>query len=347
MQNIFYIGGKSGGHIVPLLSLIKNKKKRPNNENEKIIFITTNSKLDHQIINDAKDIKIDLHTAINLDNIPSNKKELFYYFFNLIKAFFKIFILFWKQKPHIIYTTGGYISVISCVIALLFRPKIILYCLDVYPGKAVRLIAKFANEVHIIFEETKQFLEIKKENCFVSKMPIRFTKSDIKDRTTIADILNIDIKKTIIFIIGGSQGSTEITQIFFESILSIINENKSSINNFFCIHQTGNYNLEIVKNWYKQNNINAIVFGYQFNLSDYYNVSDLVITRAGAITLSELAFFKKKTLIIPLKNFANDHQTINAISFSRNYKFMNYVINQKIYKKIVVKFIKSHKKSNK
>jgi UDP-N-acetylglucosamine--N-acetylmuramyl-(pentapeptide) pyrophosphoryl-undecaprenol N-acetylglucosamine transferase len=339
MQKIFYIGGRSGGHITPLLSLIKNRK---NNAEEESIIITTNSTLDYQIINDASYIKPDSHVTINLENIPKKINEFFPYFINLIKSFIKIFTLFYKKKPDIIYTTGGYISVIGCIIAIFFRTKIILYCLDVIPGKASRLISKFANEVHLIFEETPKYLKIKKEKYFFTKMPIRFTENDIKDNKEIKNKLNINTECLIIFIIGGSQGSIEINKIFFHSITEILNNKNISIEKLFCIHQTGVSNLNEVTAWYKNNKINSIVFGYNFNLSDYYNASDIVITRAGAITLSELAFFKKKTLIIPLKGIANDHQTKNALQFIRDCPLMEAIINNENIKEKTIEFIKKN-----
>ena len=95
--------------------------------------------------------------------------------------------------------------------------------------------------------------------------------------------------------------------------------NKSLKASLLCIHQVGLKEISQVEEWYKNNNIQAHVFGYLSTLQLYYSAADYVISRAGAGALAELAFFKKKTIIVPLRNIAEDHQVANAKAYDQMY----------------------------
>lgn len=82
---------------------------------------------------------------------------------------------------------------------------------------------------------------------------------------------------------------------------------------------------------YKKNNIDAFVFDYSDNLLDFYNASDLIISRAGAGTLSEIHFFNKQALIIPLQGVAFDHQVKNARCYEDKNTLIKTVLTQKFF----------------
>ena len=327
----YYIGisGKSGGHILPLINILKNKKEK-NNYN---ILITTNTDLDKKIVNHfliQKDLN--LNYFINLDNIPNNFINFLFYIPNFIVYIFKILYILIKYNIKDIYTTGGYISVPVCIFCKILRIPIHLYLLDTIPGNAANFIYHFSDFNYF-------FSNFSKEDS--NKFPLQFNKNDIKDNLFAKKQFNIDLNKKVLFIVGGSQGATEINNIITSSVSQL---NKNITKNLFIIHQTGKIDCEKIKKFYNQIEIDSIVFDYSFNCIDYYCAADFVISRAGASSLYEIIYLNKNALIIPLKNSANSHQEKNSIIASKNNAFIDIIINKNELETIekTIKFIEKN-----
>lgn len=307
------ISGKSGGHILPLINILKNNKK----ENIYSILITTNTNLDKKIVNNyliKKDI--DINYFINLNNVPNNLIQLLFYIPKFLIYIFKILYIFTKYNIKNIYTTGGYISIPTCILCKILKIPIHLYFLDTIPGKAINFIYKFSDFNYFFSNFSKKDAK---------NFPLQFNQNDIKENHIAKKNLNINLNKKVLFIIGGSQGATEINNIIITSIYKL---NKDMLKNLFIIHQTGKNDYERIKKFYNEIGINAIVFDYSFNFIDYYSASDFIISRAGASSLYEIIYLNKNALIIPLKNVANNHQESNAILAAKNNYFIDIVLDQ-------------------
>jgi len=129
---------------------------------------------------------------------------------------------------------------------------------------------------------------------------------------TAQENLGLDPHKKTILILGGSQGSIFLNNYIKQLIIKhpLVS---STIN---VIHQTGSLDSTNWSYFYKKNNITATVFSYNPNLASVYCAADVIICRAGAGTLFEIEFFKKKCIIIPLKTNTTDHQIDNARAMS-------------------------------
>lgn len=295
------VAGRSGGHILPCLTFINNRIKEKNIPQKKILFFTTSHTLDTNIIHTTE------HTvtpvALPLINIPYKKPWLFPYFFmQAICATLKAGYYLYKHKVTEIISTGGYIALPVCFAGKILGVAIRLFELNVEPGKASKVLAPYCSAIHICFEQTKKFLP--KITCTFTDYPLRFSSQK--------SFHPIKANKTIL-ILGGSQGSEFLNQLThnFTDYLTK--------HNIALIHQTGNpKKAEYLDIFYKQNNITAEVFAFNTNLENYYKKSDLVICRAGAGTLFEVAFFKKPCIMIPLETPTNSHQVLNAQAFVQN-----------------------------
>ena len=313
---LFLVAGGSGGHILPALQL--GKKWLNQNPEGKIIFFCSNKKLDKEIT--RKNSFLDKIVGLKLQNFPG-KKFWFYpqFLVQLMVAVFKSFYYLFTYKPSKILSTGGYIAVPLCVVARLFKTEIELYELNVVPGRAVKALLPFAQKIFITFENTKFFLRNRMRNfshkCTQKNYPVRFAEQDkIFDKKMLIKEVNktygcdfSEDKKTI-FLLGGSQGSVFLNDVFKSWLL----KNKSLLSKIQVIHQTGEADQVDWQKFYKQLGLPAVVFAYHEDIKDFYLLADLVISRAGAGTLFELEFFQKRSLIIPLKSAYTDHQVDNA-----------------------------------
>lgn len=284
------------------LSIINNvqKKKKAGNT---YTFWTDTSDLIVKIIKDNKDF--DLKHEKIMYPPPRKNYRIIYFIFYSVKHFILLFYIILKEKPTDIYSTGGYLTIPFFFAARLLQINFHLYHLDVIPGKAAQFISFFKPIQYTLYKETAKYLwhknEIKK-----SIYPVRYTKEDIIPSSIAKIKLNIPAEKKVIFILGGSQGSTQINEI----IHSFIENN--NITNYFFIHQTGYLQKKEMIDFYKKKNVEGILFDFSNEVICYFNAADLIISRAGAGTIAEILFFKKKALLVPLKGIASNHQEKNA-----------------------------------
>lgn len=330
-NNICFVAGHSGGHIIPCAILAKqNIEISPKN---KVIFFTTNITTDKDILKNYKNI---LNQEINLPikNLPKN---IFYYPKFIIKftySFFKSFFELAKLEPTKIVSTGSLVSIPVCLAGKLLSIPIELYELNVEPGKTVSFLAKLIKpKIFICFSKTKEYLP--KQNCILVPYPIRFD-SKIKNMSQKEALDNIGFpqnKKTIL-IIGGSQGSLFINNL----IMNFIKKAPDILNQINIIHQTGSIRLAMLaqndrevdwQGFYKQKNISAITFDFNNEMTNFYLAANLIICRAGAGTLAEILFFGKKCITIPLETKTTSHQLLNSQAIQDERPDLFKVIRQK------------------
>ena len=128
--------------------------------------------------------------------------------------------------------------------------------------------------------------------------------------------MGIQDNKKILLVLGGSQGSHFINTL----CVNLFTEYPDLKNSVQIIHQTGAQNNNELITFYKNNSINAYVFEYLDQLENFYPAADVVICRAGAGTLFETVFFKKKCIVIPLETQSNTHQLDNANALQKHYQ---------------------------
>jgi UDP-N-acetylglucosamine--N-acetylmuramyl-(pentapeptide) pyrophosphoryl-undecaprenol N-acetylglucosamine transferase len=305
-NNVWFLGGLSGGHLYPLLSIAKNELLK--DKNQKQCFFIPANELIEKIIQSQQDITLAVRVLYYPK--PFRSWRIIIFLLYSIFIFFKVFYMCCLDSPEKIYSSGGYFSIPFAICSWVFSIPFYIYHLDTAPGLAGKLIGIFPNVKQcIVYEEAKQYL-YKKNNIIVVNYPIRYTIHDKKDQKA-SKLLLDKAGKYIVFILGGSQGSEEIN----EYVLSALNMIKDK--NIYVIHQTGKKQKEVVIKIYQKYNIDSFVFDYSDDILLYYNASDLIISRAGAGTLAEINFFNKNALIIPLQGVALDHQVKNAFYYTK------------------------------
>ncbi|HBR70795.1 TPA: hypothetical protein DIC20_00575 [Candidatus Dependentiae bacterium] len=310
MKKICFVAAKSGGHIIPCLTLASQYKKK--HSSIKITFISALNKLDYQLTQNHPAINKNFY--IKLNNVPYKKfYKLPLFFFQLCWETLKTFLMFIGNRPEKIVSTGSYIAIPVICVGFILRIPIELWELNVVPGKAIKFLSRLATKINICFKETLNYLPNNK--CELADYPINYNEQDKCPPLTCLENLNLTHNRKTIFILGGSQGSHELN----ESIKNLLKNNNDLTTKIQIIHQTGADNPETIKKWYQIYNIPSYVFAYQNNLSLMYNAADLIISRAGAGALAEIKFFEKKAIIIPLKTSYTDHQVSNAYALTKQF----------------------------
>ena len=216
-------------------------------------------------------------------------------------------------KPDIVIGTGGYICGATISAAHNLKIATLLHESNAFPGRAVKMLAKKANTILISFEDAKDRIKHAK-NILHTGTPVKITKKDygINEKWKIIKEIGLNEAKPIVLIFGGSQGAQKIN----EAILGIL---KNKLNkNYQIVWATGPKQYDIIKQNLQDSNIsinnieNAKIMPYIYNMEEVMNVSNLIVARSGAMTITEISNLGKPSILVPLPNVSNDHQLYNA-----------------------------------
>lgn len=299
----------TGGHINPALAIAnKIKQEEPNSE---IIFVGTDRGLENDLIPragyDLKRIEAyGFNRKISLDNVKKMYKT-----FKSIGQAKKIIQDF---KPDIMIGTGGYICLPVALAASKLKVPIVLHESNAFPGVAIKMLSKKASAILVGFEDAKKRIR-NTENVVVVGNPskvkkIAFTNS--QKEKILKEIGLTDIEKPIVLVFGGSQGAQKINESFINIISKKINEK------YQIIWATGPNQYEIIKAKLQSLNINidnisnVKILPYIYNMEEVMNCVDLVVSRSGAMTITEISIVGKPSIFIPFPYATENHQEYNA-----------------------------------
>lgn len=302
MKKIVISGGGTGGHVFPAIAIADALRKL--NPSLDILFVGAQSKLEMTVVPKAG------YDIIGLD-IVGIKRKLSWHnvqmVFKLIGSLIKAFKLIKKFKPDAVLGVGGYASGPVLRIAGWLDIPIFIQEQNSYPGITNRLMASKAIKIFVAFDGMKKYFN--QDKIFNLGNPVRNSLTLEVDKTKAYSYLNLDSAKKTIGILGGSLGARTINNEI-AGMYDLMNEKKD----IQIIWQTGKLYWEEFKNHPIANLSNLHMFPFIDRMDYVYAISDVVITRAGAITLSELAIAGVPAILIPSPNVAEDHQTKNALA---------------------------------
>jgi UDP-N-acetylglucosamine--N-acetylmuramyl-(pentapeptide) pyrophosphoryl-undecaprenol N-acetylglucosamine transferase len=175
----------------------------------------------------------------------------------------------------------------------------------VIPGRANRLLAKFADKTAISFPETRNYYKIPQERIVLTGNPLRRGLKKI-DKAEALSFFGLNSDKFTILVMGGSQGSRRINRALLRAVSLMPDKSK-----FQVIHIAGENEFGLLNQGYKDSLVKFKLFTFLNQMQYAYSGADLAICRAGATTISELIFYRLPAIIIPYP-FAYKHQLSNA-----------------------------------
>ena len=305
--------GGTGGHIIPACRIAKFLQEK---FNARILFLGGKKGLESKIVPKwGFDIEI-------VDIMPMPRRlglDMLRFPFNLIKATSKAKTIIRSFAPNVIISTGGFASGPSAIAARSLKIPLVLQEQNSYPGITQRWASLWATKVYYSFQGSESFF-LSSKNATLLGNPIEELIQDV-NRTEILHKLNLSESKKTVFITGGSQGARSINNAILELVKKRID--------FNVIWQTGVNNYEAIIKELDGGNLQHIVIEpFIQNMTDIYNVADLVVCRAGALTLAEISALGKPSILVPYPYAAADHQTKNALMFSRSEASVNIKDNE-------------------
>ncbi len=300
-MRILFCGGGTAGHVYPNLAIAQIFER--NESNLHLAYVTTKNGIENEII-PFKKYEIDVMGIKKLFSFKNFK--VFKLLVKSIKESKKIIKEF---SPDIIVGTGGYATFPVVYAGHKLGIKTVLHESNSIPGKSIKNLEKYANKILVNFEETKDFFKYK-EKVIRTGNPMRQEYLYLNKKQA-RDNLGIE-NQNVVVCFGGSLGAEKIN----ESAINLIENFIKYRQDVLLIWATGkkNYNRCITK--LKEKGLfdlkNVRVSSYICNMPEILSVADVVVCRAGAMTISEVALCGKCTIFVPSPNVANNHQYKNA-----------------------------------
>ncbi len=289
-MNILIIAGGTGGHVYPALSIANEFQ----DDSNTISWIGKKNGLEESIALSENFLfyPIDARGFLG-KNFFAKISSIFFLFKALIRSFFLMNTI----KPEIIISTGGYISLAPSLIGSFFCP-LFIHEQNSIPGLTNRILHKRSKITFEAFPDTFNNLT-NKVKCVGN--PIR------DDIVNISPINKSNEKKFNILILGGSQGSKQINDILITILLT-----ERVPSHWSFIHQAGKLTSKELRDAYIESGNEFVIKEFLENMAEAYQFCDVVISRSGAMTISEICSVQKPSILLPLPWSSENHQYINA-----------------------------------
>lgn len=306
MSNIRVIisGGGTGGHIFPAVSIANAIKELQPDAN--ILFVGAENRMEMQRVPDAG------YDIVGLPVAGFDRKHLLKnisVIIKLIKSQFKARKVIKDFKPQVAVGVGGYASGPTLKTAGMLGIPTLIQEQNSYAGVTNKLLAKKASKICVAYDGMERFFP--KDKIIMTGNPVRQGLLKHISHDEAAASFHLDATKKVILILGGSLGARTINNTLING-LNLIKENPD----VQFIWQTGKIYIEQVKTAVEAFGElpNLYVNDFIKDMATAYAASDLVISRAGAGSISEFCLLGKPVILVPSPNVAEDHQTKNALS---------------------------------
>ena len=292
-------GGGTGGHIFPAIAIANALKSRfPNAE---ILFIGAKGRMEMDRVPKAG-YKIE---GLWISGLTKDLRALTLPL-KLVSSFWKARRILKQFKPDVVIGVGGYASAPTLKMASWLGIPTVLQEQNSIPGKTNRNLGKHAEAICVAYPEMERWFPA--ERIHFTGNPLRSNAVADAPRDEAAQYFQLDPAKPVALLIGGSQGSRDMNY----GIMANLEMFKGQDLQF--IWQTGNPYFDMAKEKVNalglENQVKPTAFIEKMGLA--YSLADVVISRAGAISISELAIVQKPVIFVPLPTAAEDHQTKNA-----------------------------------
>lgn len=303
-MKVIMTGGGTGGHIYPAIAIAdKIKRKHPDAE---ILFVGTNRGMERELVpKNGYEIRFITVSGFHRKQLWKNLKTAA----DLVKGNLQAGRIVKEFRPDLVIGTGGYVC--GPVVRAAHKKGIRTYIHEqnAYPGVTNKLLEKFVDKVFISFPESKSYFK-DQSKLVVTGNPIRksFLLCGMNDSR---EKMSVKPNEFVILCFGGSLGAGRINSTMIHVIEAV-----SGMEDTRLYFITGKNHYDKVMDTLKEKDIklngNINIMEYADNMHEYLSAADLVISRAGALTISEITACGKAAILIPSPNVTGNHQYFNA-----------------------------------
>ena len=303
-MKILIAGGGTGGHIYPGIAVAEELRRlRPDAQ---FLFVGSDRGLEGRVVPEAG---FALETLPARGVVRTRWWKLPASAWGNFVAFVRALGLMKKFNPDVVLCTGGYVSLPVGLAAWWAKKPLLLQEQNSVPGLTNRILSAIAVEVHVAFTEARPYL-VKKDRLRLSGNPVRRVILS-GDRRSARQRFGLDEQAPTVFVFGGSRGAKRIT----EAAIQAMRDLRSSLDAQWIL-QTGKEDFNTAKVEAEAAGARAVIMPYIIQIHEAYAAADLVVCRAGAMTLAEIAAVGVPSILVPFPYSAYDHQVKNAESLA-------------------------------
>jgi UDP-N-acetylglucosamine--N-acetylmuramyl-(pentapeptide) pyrophosphoryl-undecaprenol N-acetylglucosamine transferase len=303
IHKVVISGGGTGGHIFPAIAIANEiKNKYPQAE---ILFVGAKGKMEMEKVPQAG------YNIVGLPITGFQRRLAFSNFvlpFKLVYSLLKAYFLLKSIKPNVVIGVGGYASGPILRVASFASIPTMVQEQNSFPGKTNRILSKVVNKICVAYDGLEKFFP--KDKMVFTGNPVRNEMVSIDGKREEAfSFFGLDPNKKTILVIGGSLGARTLNESI-ENAKALVQENNVQV-----LWQCGKFYYPQYKEnveEFKKAGIHLNEFIFKMDLA--YACADVIISRAGAISVSELTLIGKPVILVPSPNVSDDHQTKNALA---------------------------------
>jgi UDP-N-acetylglucosamine--N-acetylmuramyl-(pentapeptide) pyrophosphoryl-undecaprenol N-acetylglucosamine transferase len=303
-MRVLIAGGGTGGHIYPGIAVAEELRRlRPETE---FLFVGSERGLEGRVVPEA---------GFALATLPARGVMRTRWwrlpaatFWNAV-ALVRAFLVLRRFRPDVVLGTGGYVALPVGLAARLSGRPLLLQEQNAVPGLANRVLSLFAEEVHVAFSEARRWLW-RKDRLRLSGNPVRRIILS-GDRRTARGRFGLAEGLPTVFVFGGSRGARKLTDAALEAMRHL----RGTLDCQYIL-QTGREDHARAHEAVEKLGVRATVLPYVMQIHEAYAAADLVVCRAGAMTLAEIAACGVPAILVPFPYSAYDHQVLNARSLA-------------------------------
>ncbi|UCD36802.1 MAG: undecaprenyldiphospho-muramoylpentapeptide beta-N-acetylglucosaminyltransferase [Fidelibacterota bacterium] len=299
---VLMAGGGTGGHLYPALAIARGLREAVDECD--IRFSGSIYGLEARILPEENEVFYPLKIrGIQRGLGPVSLARNLVFPWRFFRSRWRCRRILQQFKPHVVVGTGGYASGLPLMSAQRRGIPTLIHEQNSYPGITTRRLARKASLVCLTYKSSVEYLH--SDGWILTGNPVRFGQN-IPSRRTARQKLGLPARGQVLFILGGSQGSRPLNR-HFKTHWQVYTEEMGA----HLLWQTGTSNYKrLSRSLGSEKGVNLVPFIK--DMASAYMASDLVVCRAGALTLSELTALGKPSVLVPLPSAAADHQTKNA-----------------------------------
>ncbi len=299
-MKVILTGGGTGGHLFPALAIAESLRKR--DPRVELLFLGSQRGLEATAVPQA-DLPFEGLPAMPLPRRFSPR--LFRAGIADFRAVLAARAALRRFRPDVIFATGGFASAPVLAAAWMEKTPVLLHEQNAVPGLTNRIASRFAREVHLTFSASRRYFP-RRDNLRLSGMPLREGIVG-GSRNKALRLFRLEEGRTTILVFGGSQGAHHINEAILDALPRFANQRGIQF-----ILQAGQKDYAWMLERCRAIPVRTWVRPFIQNMGEAYAIADLVVCRAGALTLAELHATGKPAILVPYPYATADHQTQNA-----------------------------------
>jgi len=296
--------GGTGGHLFPGLAVAEELRQRGHDT----ILLVSPKQIDALALEGAKEQQS--HALPGIGWPGAFSPRVFKFVSSLLSSWRECGKVYRDFQPTAVVGMGGFTSAIPLLLGRHLHLPTLIHESNAIPGRVTRFIAPLVNKTLLGFEGCANYL--RKAHCVVTGTPVRRGLARI-DRAVAAEKFGLNPALPIVLVMGGSQGAHGINQLVLQTLPMWHNDREE----VQFIHLAGQADANIAEINYRRQRLTAVVQAFSTEMEQFYSLADVVISRSGAASLTELSHYSLPSVLIPYPAAADDHQSFNARIFEQ------------------------------